>query len=272
MLIDTVVPWVLGTLLLLTLLTLTNSIRSWRDLKRSPFFFMRRQAEKRLQTYASTSLVLMLATAVFTAYAWQAPADTTPRVALLTNAKPPKEETIALLEGTSLSASAPPVTIESTVATVAAPANPAFNFASDEAAAQATPELPGEYDQFDPTAELRENTELGALAFSTNINENYEAVSPGRIFAEGFYTLYATFAYQAMTDGMEWAWVWRHNGAVVDGGNELWAYGDEGPGYIYFNPKDGFKSGQYSLEVWVNGQLLSNSSVIINTAALSAGN
>jgi hypothetical protein len=34
-----------------------------------------------------------------------------------------------------------------------------------------------------------------------------------------------------MADGMVERGVWRHNGEVIDG-NELWAYGDDAPGYI----------------------------------------
>ncbi|MBK7180127.1 MAG: hypothetical protein IPH82_23580 [Chloroflexi bacterium] len=52
-------------------------------------------------------------------------------------------------------------------------------------------------------------------------------------------TLYATFDYSEMEDGMAWAWVWRHNGEVLEGGNELWDYGNEGPGFIYLSPEEG---------------------------------
>ncbi|MCB0000072.1 MAG: hypothetical protein KDE56_30120, partial [Anaerolineales bacterium] len=77
---------------------------------------------------------------------------------------------------------------------------------------------------------------------------------------------------KAMANGMEWAWVWRHNGEVVDGGNEIWNYGQEGPGYIFFAPEEGFASGDYSLEVWVNGELLTRSTAVMNNAAVAAGN
>lgn len=271
MLTDTVVPWVLGILMLVTLLALTNSIKNWREIKRSPYFFMRRQAEKRLQTYLSASVISILVTVAFLAFAWQAPTDNTPRVALLTNTKPPKQETISLLEGTSLAADAvrlipelvtdpDPVTTEASLLLVA------------DDILSSPPELPDAYNRFEPKVELKADTELGTLSFSTEIDENYEAVNARRIFAEGFYTLYATFAYTDMADGMEWAWVWRHNGQVVDGGNELWAYGEDGPGYIYFNPREGFQPGQYSLEIWVNDKLLSSASIVINSAAISAGN
>jgi hypothetical protein len=134
-----------------------------------------------------------------------------------------------------------------------------------------SPVLPPEYDQFEPTAEMTDDTELGSMFFSTEIDDRYEAVEPGRRFAKGFYTVYATFSYEGMADGMEWAWVWRHNGAVIDGGNELWAYGDDGPGYVYLDPEAGFQLGSYSLEVWVNGQMLTQGTIEI-VEAIQTGN
>jgi hypothetical protein len=55
-------------------------IKAWRDMKRSPYFFLRRQAEKQLQSYAATSVVLVLVTAVsFPFIPAQPEPDTTPR-------------------------------------------------------------------------------------------------------------------------------------------------------------------------------------------------
>jgi hypothetical protein len=104
------------------------------------------------------------------------------------------------------------------------------------------------------------------------VTADYDAIDPGRVFGEGAYTLFATFEYKDMVDGLEWAWVWRHNGKVIDGGNELWAYGDEGPGYIYLSPEEGFLEGNYTLEIWVNGELLSQGAALMNDFAVAAGN
>ena len=54
--------------------------------------------------------------------------------------------------------------------------------------------------------------------------------------------------------------------------NELWTYGKDGPGYIYFSPEEGFQFGEYSLEVWVNGEMLAQSGAIMNSAAAAASN
>jgi hypothetical protein len=257
---ETIIPWILGTLLLLVIFTFVVAVKSWREMKRSPYFFMRQQAEKRLQTYMSTSLVLLFLTVGVAAYAWQTPTDNTPRVAVLENAKPPAKDVIELIQDLPETSDSVEL-VESLAAQQAA-----------DVVVSARPSLPSAFDQYEPTADLQEDTELGSLSFSTEVTDRYEPVNPNKIFAEGFYTIYATFEYEAMADGMEWAWVWRHNGDVLEGGNELWAYGEDGPGYIYLNPEEGFKNGEYTLDVWVNGELLTRSDMTINTAAAAAGN
>ncbi len=234
-------------------------------MKRSPYFFMRRQAEKRLQTYGSASLFLLLFAVATTVYSWQAPVDSTPRVAILVNAKPPKEEIVAFFEN---SKPAETVLEVSEIEDLVAAASPD----SDAEVIASGPTLPEEFNQVEPLVSLQDNTALGTLSFSTQISDQYEAINPGDLFAEGFYTLYATFAYDDMADGMSWSWLWRHNGDVVEGANELWKYGADGPGYIFFNPDEGFQFGKYTLEVWVNGEMLAQSDVTMNTAAAAAGN
>ena len=254
----------MGAFLTLALLALIVSLKAWRDVKKSPYFFLRRQAEKRLQSYLTLSLALFAIAFGVAAYAWRAPADETPRVALLANTKPVKEDVVALVKKSErVTQQETAVSPSSSLATIVAPEDSLF---ADVVS------LPSEFDQFEPTAELNLETELGSIEFSTEISDSYTAINPTRIFPEGPFTLYATFAYSAMENGMEWAWVWKHNGAVVDGGNELWNYGNEGPGYIFFSPEEGFQLGDYSLEVWVNGELLTQSSAIMNNAAAAAGN
>jgi len=266
----TITPWILGTLSILAAFALVVAAKSWREMKRSPYFFLRQQAAIRLQTYSISSLLLVAATLGTAAMTLQKPADNTIRVATISNAKP------ATTEIRSLVASAPKIAevAEGETAVSQTPISTQNFNLSDRSAEllEIARTLPTEFDQFEPSAELLEDTELGRVLFSTEIDSEYEAVNPANIFAEGSYTIYATFAYDAMQDGMVWSWVWRHEGDVVSGGNEYWRYGSDGPGYIYLNPDEGFQSGDYSLEVWVNDELLTQSDLTINTAAVSAGN
>lgn len=264
----TITPWILGTLFVLLSLALAIVIKSWREVKSSPYYFMRRQAEQRLQTYSFASLCLIVVTVVTAALTLQKPTDQNPLVAVLTNTKPASQEIIALVEAAPI---IDIVTEEDLSVQLTSAGNQPFGEDGD-ALLQSVLTLPEEFDQFEPTAELNEDTFLSPLVFSTKIDEEYKAIAPTDIFSVGKYTVFATFDYAAMADGMEWAWVWRHEGEVVEGGNELWDYGDDGPGYIYFNPEEGFRAGKYSLEVWVNGELFSQADLTMTGSVLSSGN
>ena len=246
--------------------------KSWREMKRSPYFFQRLQAGKRLQTYSSASLVLFVITMAVAFYSWQEPADTTIRSAIISNSKPVPEiaeevESPSIVEA-----------VDESISTEAG-----FPLASDEVTNQliavadqpliaAKIALPEDYDRFESQVALNDESNLGTLDFSTDVTEEYEAVNSRQLFAEGFYTLYATFDYEGLDDGMVWSWIWRRDGEILEGGNEVWVYGQEGPGYIFFNPEEGFQAGQYSLDIWVNGELMAQSAVVMNNASISANN
>lgn len=208
-----------------------------------------------MQTYSVASLCLVSATFATAAFTLRPPQEEPNLFAEIRNAKPVEVE--AAPEETETAVDLPPQTVR-----IGLPQG-GGNSSSEVAPAgrPSEPILPEAYDQFEPTAELTEATHLGTITFSTEIDDNYLAVEPGRRFPTGFYTLYATFSYEGMADGMEWAWVWRHNGVVVDGGNELWDYSDDGPGYVYYNPEAGYQAGFYAFEVWVNGRLLTQATI-----------
>ncbi len=265
----TITPWLLGTFFTLSLVALLAAVKNWREMKRSPYFFQRLQAGKRLQTYISSSALLFLISLIVTAYAWEEPQQEPIMMAILPNSKPvPVEEEVASTPNVAeIIEDASPSSIQEDEE------NPGrLIIVSDQPFVAAQPELPAEYDRFEATIDLQETSELGEVSFSTEVTDDYEAVDPREIFAEGFYTLYATFSYDGLADGMVWSWIWRHNGEVVEGGNEVWNYGDEGPGYIYLEPEEGFDAGRYSLEIWINDELMAQSSAVMNDAIISANN
>jgi hypothetical protein len=266
----TIIPWLLGGLLALVLLTLSITLKAWREAKRSPYFFLRIQAAKQMQRYALITLGLIVLTLATTAYAWQVPEDPSPRSALIKHAKGPLpaglDQRAPAGAGLDSGEAAAPERIEVSMS----PASGAeLEIVSVPLAAQETdlvtqrPRLPAQFDQLEPTAAIAPDTRIGELSFSTEITGNYEPVAPDRRFINGYFTLYATFAYEGMKDGMVWSWVWRHNGEVLDGGNQVWSYGDEGPGYIYLRPEEGFGLGSYVLEIWVNRELMGQANFVV---------
>lgn len=246
--------------MILVLLTLSITFKSWRETKRSPYFFLRRQAAQRMQRYlalSASSMLLLIATG---AYAWQAPQDTTPHVAVLKHAKLARSVEVAE-ESSDLATSVEPTSIridtssnsDGTLSESSGLVDPLLQ----------TDLLPDKYNQLEPVTELNDDTTIGKISFSSEITDDYDAVDPTRRFTKGFFTLYATFDYAAMQDGMVWSWVWRRNGQVLEGGNQLWSYGSDGPGYIYFRPEEGFALGEHTLEVWVNGEEFAQASFVI---------
>jgi hypothetical protein len=256
----------MGGLVLLVCLTMSVTVKSWRDAKRSPYFFLRVQAAKRLQRYLLVSLSLILLAVIIAVYGWQSPTITTPHLAVLSRSKPILQ-TAATVAEPEIVADSSPTSVEIDLSPVSNQ-GPAQTALTDPLL---KPALPEQYDQLEATVDLKESTEIGEIQFSADISDDYEAVDPGRRFGDGFYTLYATFDYGEMADGMTWSWVWKHNGGVVDGGNQVWQYGDDGPGYVYFKPEEGFQLGEYSLEVWVNTELMAQSDFMI-IDSISASN
>jgi len=259
-----VAPWIAGLFVFVAALSTLSTLRAMRAMKKSPYFFMRIQAEKRFRRYSSATLLFLLLAAATAVYGVQTPpVDQTPRMAILANSKPPAEEVVKLVDRAAIADAEIQAVTEELLTASEAPAE--LEIPED------TSVVPTEYDKFEPSVSLQDDTALGKIAFSTEVDDKYQAVEPDDIFAEGDYTLYATFSYDDMADGMSWAWVWRLNGEVVEGGNELWAYGADGPGYIYLSPEEGFQNGRYSLDVWVNGELLTSSAATMSNAA-AAGN
>ena len=263
---DTIIPWLLGGLLILAFLAFTITLNSWREAKRSPYFFQRVQASRKMQRYMLVFIVLGLAFVLAAAFSWQTPRNNAPQIARIVHAKPVLVDSAEPISGAVAEGS--PVAVEINFGDVS---NRSAELSTEFTDPLLKPGLPADFDQIEPKIELAESTEIGTIEFSTDIDDRYQAVDPLQRVSEGFFTLYATFEYVNMANDMTWSWVWRHNGEVVDGGNQLWSYGSDGPGYVYFQPEEGFQPGRYTLEVWVNDSLMAQSSLMVNES-ISANN
>ncbi len=317
----TIIPWLLGGLIALAALSSALTIYSWRESKRSPYYFLRRQAEQQMQTYSLTTIGLLVGLLFVGTYAWQGPQDTTMRVALIDNAKPtlvansvnqlPSNERLAsapAMEANEQTVSNTPNTAVPEIVVLRGANSAELSLASlrelgesqpngavsvnlDDTAVDAlsldetveTEEngealelkesaeaaLPPEFSGLSWSTELSPDTDISPLIFSNDVDADLRATNPSRLFKEGSYTIYATFEYAGMNDGMSWSWVWRFNGQVISGGHELWNYGDEGPGYVFLNPEEGFSPGEYVVEIWVNEELTTQANlfVTVDTAA-----
>ncbi len=228
---NSILSWILIALVATFAIAFLLTTKSWREARSSPYYFQRRQALQQMQSYSVVTLVLLVIAGIFLAYAYSPNVSVAPRTALLTNAKP----SAITLRQAAATAEPTPVQVNS---------------------------------QSFSTAAITENTDgkINNIVFASGINDNFEPVGARTVFGEGQFRLYATFDYEEMVDGTVWEYVWRHNGNVIDGNKEVWAHGEEGPGWVFLQPADGFAAGQYTLEVFVDGALQSQAQ-----AEVSAG-
>ena len=249
-----------------------------------------------MQTYSMGTVATAVLLLFFVSYAWQPVEDNSIRMVEIPNAKPDSLTSNQIEPATTIS-EAPTLSVteelsDSQPNIIALEGDSGVDVTADLIASQSEIEdsvltaesfsaldalsaegaseevevltLPTEYDQFDATAELTDDTTIGSVTFANAINEiSYAPETPGKLYETGFYTVYATFDYENMANGMVWSWVWRQNGRVISGGNEVWQYGADGPGYIYLAPIEGFSAGEYTVEIWVNGNLQASDNMIV---------
>jgi hypothetical protein len=85
---ETTAPWILGGLGVLVLITVAQILSAWRRVKRSPYFFLRQQAERRLQNHIWTLVAMFVAGGVTIYLQQPGPTRHDCRMALLAKAKP----------------------------------------------------------------------------------------------------------------------------------------------------------------------------------------
>lgn len=265
----TTLPWLYGLFGALVLFTLVKIINAWRQSKRSSYFFLRQQAEKRLQGYFWALVALLVLGGGTLAYTTQEPSDNAMRMAVLAQAKPVEAaDDIPVLAFDSESQESFTHNTLTGAVSSTTPVSSPVGLPTDRTLPDGltlSPVLPEEFNTVEPQEELLPDTTITPLIFSTEIDDNYKPVAPRQVFGEGFFTIYATFDYDHMVEGMAWSWLWRRNGEIVNGGNELWAYGVDGPGWIYYEPPEGFAPGDYTLEVWVNGELFQRAGLTVES-------
>ncbi len=203
------------------------------------------------------SIMLIVLIAIGSIYAWRTPEDIVPQLAVLQNAKPTPATVASDISNDDVVVEASPETVTINLA----PEDVILPEVSDENVESLIPETEAGTVP-EPVLEdsaSKSSVKIGPIAFSTDITSDYQAIDPGQRFTEGFFTLYATFNYEGMNDVSTWSWLWKRNGQAIDGGEQQWSYGVNGPGYVYFQPEEGFQLGEHSLELWVGDQLMSQS-------------
>ncbi|NMC11424.1 MAG: hypothetical protein GYA34_00910 [Chloroflexi bacterium] len=98
---------------------------------------------------------------------------------------------------------------------------------------------------------------FGSIQFATAVDEeNGIPINVSVQFTEGITEVYASFVYLNMITGQPWSREWLLNGEELVQKDETWeeAEGD-GVSYAAFVEEDGLDIGQYTLNLYVDGQL-----------------
>lgn len=250
--------WLLFLLGLLTLLTASMTVNTWRKTKQNFHLFNRREAEISMQNYLTVTLVLGMFLLLVGGYLWLEGSILRGQSAEAA----PLDDTVTVVAFNQLSTLTPTLPPTPTRRPVGTP-TPRPTSTSSAGRTITDTHLPIDYANITPQSPLREDSHITSLVFASRISQEYRPLDPGRRFSLAIETLYATFEYRNMEDGFAWSWVWRKDGEVIDGGNQRWVYSTVGPAFISTTPEDGFEAGEYSAEVWFNGELFERASVTI---------
>lgn len=283
--------WVLSFFVFALTIAFGLTLRSWREARRSPYFFQRREALQQMQSYTLATMAILIAAASVAAYAYSPSLAATPRVKVITYAKPQftqqetareaiqerieqvQQQDVAIEAVAASSVIEREVVVESVDEDVDSAEIAAIEAQPEEEAVVEVEAVVEEEIAAVETVEVAEDVvsadaSINSIQFARNIDQNYAPIGAGVEFAEGNYKIYATFNYDNIPTGAEWKWVWKHNGVVVGQDTVEWYYGESGPGWVFFSPESGFSPGTYSLEMWLDGIVVTqgNMNVSANVA------
>ena len=248
----TVVVW---GMIALTVAATASAALAWRTrnkLRRATHYFPKYQAEIKWQMYTTATAALLMLLGVLSGYYWLGGLSE-------------QSFNIAAASEEVVVEPSPTPTIIATAAPTRTPVPTRRAVPTREPIPTRKPvlRLPPEYSQVQSEQPLNADVALSNMQFSAEVSADYDPISPTLRFDASTNIIYATFDYENMENGLAWSWLWRRNGEVVEGANELWQYGDEGPGYLFLSPPDGIDPGEYSAEIWINETLFLRQNIAV---------
>jgi hypothetical protein len=254
-------------------------VKSYRDSKRAPYFFMREEATSRLRQ-ALFIFVPLLALTVLLGLNLIRPEEPsvslaeTPTVGAPVTALPPTAEAPV---------TAPPPTAEAMVTTqiptveAAATETPTVTLtqmATPSRSPTSTPSLP-KLPTSTPQATVTPTTtagtgsptptrtatptfgtplsgaRLGSITFARSMS-NDKPVGAATDFPAGTGQVYAFFEYEGMRNGLPWGHAWYLNGDEILAEKLTWELGSRGTAWLFIKTQ---KSGNYEVRLFVEDQL-----------------
>lgn len=112
---------------------------------------------------------------------------------------------------------------------------------------------------------------MGAITFAPGTTADGEPVAPDFTFEAGLTRLHAVFEYSGIATNALWTQVWYHNGLEVLSNSQPWLQNESGLyNYVIEAGGDPLPPGQWTLEFYINDQLLAAGSFLIEADAQAA--
>lgn len=107
---------------------------------------------------------------------------------------------------------------------------------------------------------------ISPIVFASKVDNDANPIDGAKRFKKGIVTIYATFTYSGMEDGMSITYRWELNGKEWSSSAKEWEYGPTGNHWsrtYYVEPNKALPSGTYTFYFYVEGELMQSGSVII---------
>ena len=110
---------------------------------------------------------------------------------------------------------------------------------------------------------------IGLFTFAEAVDENENCINPANSFPSATPQIYACFDYSGMQDGMAQRMVWLRDGEIIKEVSDTWVGGEEGNWWWRWGPEEGYTTGNYEVQFYVEGQLEQSGTFTITAAAVS---
>ena len=116
---------------------------------------------------------------------------------------------------------------------------------------------------FAPTPQRTAGPSFSNLIFSAQVSADGRPINPAAILPSGGKTIYATFDFQGMKNGLQWSQVWTMNGKPVVQQPGQWSDGAQGRKTLSLSNQKGLPDATYQLVVTVGNQVVIQGEVVV---------
>lgn len=109
---------------------------------------------------------------------------------------------------------------------------------------------------------------MGPIAFTTQVSDRREPISPTIVFSDTVSRVYAVFPYSGMRNGLTWTQVWYFDDIEFSRGEAPWEWGSTDRSYVFTKLVG---TGDYRVELYVNDELLAQGEFTVQGQAAVGG-